>query len=75
MQIGGQSCRLVPGRPKLQLQEPRVEGVELPQVTAKPGLEMRLVNKLQLVMSSLMLNIKRFALLIPLLLAALPDSA
>src|SRR2546427_9372366 len=33
-----------------------------------PGLEMRLVNKLQLVMPSL----KRFALLIPLLLAALP---
>ena len=36
-----------------------------------PGLEMRLVNKLQLVMPSL----KRFALLIPLLLAALPVSA
>src|SRR6267143_1946634 len=44
-------------------------------VTAKAGLEMRLVNKLQLVMSSLMLNIKRFALLIPLLFAALPVSA
>src|SRR5437879_1995442 len=36
-----------------------------------PGLEIRLVNKLQLVMPSL----KRFALLIPLLLAALPVSA
>src|SRR3977135_3635708 len=33
------------------------------------------LDKLQLVMSSLMLNIKRFALLIPLLLAALPVSA
>src|SRR5437016_12474420 len=36
-----------------------------------PGLEIRLVNQLQLVMPSL----KRFALLIPLLLAALPVSA
>src|SRR5437870_5066 len=36
-----------------------------------PGLEMRLVNNLQLVMPSL----KRFALLIPLLLAVLPVSA
>src|SRR5882762_5666192 len=29
--ICAQSCRLVPGRLKLQLQEPRVKGVQLPQ--------------------------------------------